>query len=124
MVAKMTDPRQVPTRRPQGSSPELDPDELVTLGQVMQGQARLEKQQQEQAEALARIESAWEVVRREHETTQRQSVQLMRQFETLIEQQNLTQRMIGRLGKAAPAVLALVELVRYVVQQYLMTHPH
>jgi uncharacterized protein with PIN domain len=95
----------------------------------MAGQTRLEQAQEELAASMARIESAWEVVRREHETTQRGAIQLQRQLETLIEQQQLatvqtqlTQKMIGRLGKFGPALLGILELVRYAVAQYLQTH--
>lgn len=119
----MVAPRpELPTKRPQGSKPDIGADELVTLGKVMAGQNALSEKQGELEAQLTRIENKWDSVLREHETTQRQMVQLQRQFETLIEQQRITQLLLGRLGKLGPVLLAGFELVRYAVTQYLQTH--
>lgn len=119
----MVAPRpELPTKRPQGSRPEIGADELVDLGKVMAGQKTIADKQADIETQLTRIENKWESVLREHETTQRQMVQLQRQFETLIEQQHITQRLLGRLGKLGPVLLAAFELVRYAATQYLQTH--
>lgn len=115
-------PETVPTRRPQGSRPEIASDELVDLGAVMKATKEHGDRLLEMTERLDRIEKRWELVLHEHETTQREAVQLQRQFATLIAQQHITQRMLGRLGKLTPALLGVLELVRYAVTQYLQTH--
>jgi prophage DNA circulation protein len=107
-------PREVATRRPQGSRPELEADELVDLGKVMAGQQAIAKAQEELGGRFDAVEAAWRAVKADHETTQRDVTQLRKSVEDLLHQQKITQRMIRRLGKLGPAVLALVEVIRYV----------
>jgi hypothetical protein len=111
-------PRDVATRRPQGSQPKIEAsgDPLVDLGLVMAGQQRIESAQEELSARFTAIESAWQGVRTEHNTTQSEVVQLRKSVEDLLHQQKVTQRMIKRLGKFGPALLGLIEVIRYLAE--------
>lgn len=116
-------PRDVATRRPMGSQPKIESDELVDLGKVMAGQQRIAEAQEALGRRFDAIEATWRGVQLDHETSQRDVLQLRKSVEDLLHEQKTTQRLVRRLGKLGPAALALVEVIRYLAE-HVQQIPH
>lgn len=99
---------QPPTRRPSPSTAdsEAPPDDtLAAVGGVLASQARIER--------------GWEALKVEHETYTATVVHLKRTVDELLIEQKKATRAMRRLGKLAPTLIAVFEVLRQVASHYL-----
>jgi hypothetical protein len=99
---------QPPTRRPSPSTAdsEAPPDDVLqALGGVLSSQARIER--------------GWEALKVEHNTYTSTVVHLQRTVDELLLEQKKTTRAMRRLGKLAPTLIAVFEVLRQVAAHYL-----
>jgi chromosome segregation ATPase len=88
------------------SSPSLNDDEVATLGEVMAAQAKLSAR-------MSSLESAVNSYRQEHQTSEREAVQLRKDVNELLSQSAATHRQVTIATRAAPPLVFLIEVLRY-----------
>lgn len=98
-ISTLVEPVQ--TRRPAPSRPEVS-DEVQLLGQLLASQTKLER--------------AWEARAVEYETFARDVTQLRKEVEELTSLTKKTQALLKKFAKVGPALLALAELARTLLQ--------
>lgn len=91
----------VVTRRPAPSRPEVS-DEAELLGKLLASQAALQ--------------ASWNTRAQEYETFARDVTQLRREVEELTSLTKKTQALLKKFAKVGPALLALAELARTLLQ--------
>lgn len=107
----------IPTRRPSPSAPEIEPADPIAelneqVGKVMAEQVRLRT-------TVGRELQAFRV---EHETYTRTVVKLHEDVRDLLEAHAVQGRVVKRAAKTMPALIAVLELARYLFENLQTFH--